>query len=135
MSIEVKISKARTQEIFDLCKVKAERLLDKEGAVEKICRECELWLKEVPGVGDDLKNIPVFISMVRAYLTKEYTDSSRAVIVKIVATILYCVSPLDIIPDAFPAGYVDDGGFVALCYLKVKPDVEKYLAWRDGESA
>lgn len=123
----------KVQAAFDEFKKRAEKLLADDGAVEKILRECEGLLKCIPKVGDDLKNVPVFISLIRAYITKEYTEPSRRAIIALLAGVLYCVTPIDLIPDFLgPIGMIDDAAVVAFCYTYAKPDIEAYALWRDN---
>lgn len=123
----------KVQAAFEEFKKRAEKLLADDGAVEKILRECEEWLKCIPKVGDDLKNVPVFISLIRAYITKEYTEPSRRAIIALLAGVLYCVTPIDLIPDFLgPIGMIDDAAVVAFCYTYAKPDIEAYALWRDN---
>ena len=131
--MEKSTQQEKVQEVFDEFKKRAEKLLADDGAVEKILRESEAWLEALPKVGDDLKNIPVFISLIRAYITKEYTASSRRAIIALLAGVLYCVTPVDLIPDFLgPLGLVDDATVVAFCYKYAKPDIEAYAQWRDN---
>ncbi len=40
---------------------------------------------------------------------------------------------IDLIPDFIPViGLVDDMAVVSACVKKIKPELEKYLAWREA---
>ncbi|MEI6423873.1 MAG: YkvA family protein [Lentisphaerota bacterium] len=53
----------------------------------------------------------------------------------VVFTLLYALSPLDLIPDAIPfIGVVDDVSLMYLCYKVIEGEVEKYRRWRSREA-
>ena len=76
--------------------------------------------------------IPILISLVRSYIRKEYKDVPIGTIVAIISALIYCLSPVDAIPDIIPGfGYVDDAAVVAACLKLVKSDVDEYQKWRE----
>ena len=110
----------------------AETTLQDEDKIERLLQRAERKLRSIPRVGDILAILPVYISLVRSYVTKEYTDIPIGSIIAIVSAITYVVSPVDIIPDFIPAaGYLDDAAVVAACVALVKSDVDEYVAWRE----
>ena len=49
---------------------------------------------------------------------------------KIILTLVYVFSPIDIIPDFFPGiGSVDDAGMVLLCIAAARADIEDFRRW------
>ncbi|MBP5279988.1 MAG: DUF1232 domain-containing protein, partial [Erysipelotrichaceae bacterium] len=74
--------------------------------------------------------IRLFTSLVRSYAKKEYREIPVGTIIAIVATLIYFVSPIDILPDFIPGfGYVDDAAVVAFCFMNVKSDLDLYRNW------
>lgn len=52
-----------------------------------------------------------------------------------VFTLIYALSPLDLIPDWIPViGLLDDVSLIYLCYKIIIGEVGKYSSWRDRES-
>jgi len=48
------------------------------------------------------------------------------------ASLVYVVSPLDIIPDVVPFfGYMDDAAILRWAYLSVKGQVKEFAIWRE----
>ena len=75
------------------------------------------------------------ISMIRSYITKEYTAISPKVIVSLVAAILYLLAGKDIIPDKVPVvGYVDDLAVFAAAFLVNEPELSAYSKWREEQA-
>lgn len=105
-------------------------LKDAEKCEELFCR-MERKLACVPAVGEELSRLPVFASMVRSWLCKEYTAAPMGTIIAIVSAVVYFVSPIDLIPDTLPGvGHVDDVAVIAACYKMVRDDVIEYDEWR-----
>lgn len=110
---------------------KAKALLNDDEKIEKFLQECEELLFVVPAIGDILSDIPTIISMLRAYLKKEYTDVSNAAIISLLAGMLYFAAPVDFVPDFIPGmGKVDDIAILAFVIRKTEQDLEKYKEWQ-----
>ncbi len=45
-----------------------------EDKVERLLQRLERKLESIPKIGDKLSHIPVFISLIKNYVKKEYTD-------------------------------------------------------------
>ena len=81
-------------------------------------------------------DVPLMISMIRSYITKEYTAISPKVIVSLVAAIIYLLAGKDIIPDKVPVvGYADDLAVFAAAFLVNEPELNAYSQWREQTAA
>ena len=77
---------------------------------------------------DDLK---LMVDIIRAYVKGEYKAIPFWTIASIIATLLYVLCPIDLIPDYIPIfGYVDDGAVVAACLRLIEKDLIKYKKWK-----
>jgi uncharacterized membrane protein YkvA (DUF1232 family) len=75
------------------------------------------------------------IRLLRAYYRRDYRDLPRKSLVTIIATIIYFVSPIDLIPDWIPlAGYLDDAFLVGLVLKSVKDDLDVFMQWEAQQS-
>ena len=112
----------------------AEKTLNDPDEMERFLQRLEEKLKIVPVAGGVLSNIPVFISMIRSYINKEYSDIPLGTIIAIISALLYFLSPLDAIPDGIPVfGYADDAAVIIACLNLVQSDVDEYKAWRGSK--
>ena len=51
----------------------------------------------------------------------------KGTVAAIIGTLLYVLSPADLIPDVIPVvGYLDDAAVLALCLKFAKHDVDEY---------
>lgn len=110
----------------------ATEILNDEDKLERLLQRLEQKLASIPKLGKHLSHIPVFASLLRSYIKREYTDIPIGTIVAIISAVVYFVSPVDIIPDFVPgAGYIDDAGVIVACLALVDSDVKEYMRWRE----
>ncbi|HEM6115711.1 YkvA family protein [Streptococcus pluranimalium] len=110
---------------------KADALLRDDAKMEPFLEKLEKKLKWIPFVRQELKMIPILISMVRSYWKKDYTRVPRRTMLAIVSALIYFLSPIDVIPDWIPVlGQLDDALVVATCWKLVNKDVEDYRQWQ-----
>ena len=114
----------------------AQGIISDTSGVEKILRQLENKLKEVPVIGDTLSNLPTMISMVKAWITKEYTVVSPKVIACLVGATLYFLKKDDLINDRIPVvGLADDVAVMGLALKLSEPELEAFKAWKESKNA
>ncbi len=85
----------------------------------------------IPYIGEYASDIASLVSLVRSYIKKEYTEIPLGMIISIVSTFIYIVSPLDLIPDAIPIiGHVDDLFLLGFVLKLIRSDIIDYKKWR-----
>lgn len=86
----------------------------------KLIKSTSKWVREV-GLQSKL-----LYQMLRDSVNKKF-KAPWATISTITATLLYVVSPIDIIPDFFPGiGLIDDALMIALCISIIRRDLKRY---------
>ena len=123
-------------------KVEAEVILDDEEMSNDFINKAEEKAKKAAGknistkkmtVRDFVSYISLFTSLVRSYVRKEYKEIPIGTIVAVVATLLYFVSPIDILPDFIPGiGYIDDAAVVAFSFMNLKSDLDRFRRWKES---
>ena len=109
----------------------AEDLIKDSGKLEALLQQLEQKLQEVPTVGNPLSKVPLMISMIRSYITKEYTEVSPKVIITLVASIIYLLKGKDLIPDNIPVlGFADDIAIFSAAFMLDEPELKAYEQWR-----
>ncbi len=73
-------------------------------------------------------------SLLQDYWAGEYKNVPWKLIASIGFAAAYLVSPLDIIPDFFPAlGFVDDAAVFALVLSSFQSELDDYKAWKERQ--
>lgn len=71
------------------------------------------------------------VLLVSDYLRGRYVDIPWWAIAAVVFSLIYALSPIDLIPDFIPViGLMDDAAVFALCVGLVEKDLKRYAEWR-----
>lgn len=112
-------------------KEKAKAYLDDDEKMEKLFRDFEDKLKLIPKIGNRASDLAVLLSLIRAYIKKQYTDVSPSTIMLAVAGLIYVVTPVDLIPDyILGPGLLDDAAVIGIVLQAIQMDLNKYKKWQ-----
>ena len=93
--------------------------------------EIEEKFKSNGPLGKFISDLKLLFSLIQDYISGEYREIPWWSIAAIVATLLYVLSPIDLIPDFIPViGYIDDALVVAACLAMVGQDLQNYKDWK-----
>ena len=131
----MEFNKDKAQGLLDQGIAEAEQILGDTSKVDEILMQLEDKMKKIPAIGETLSGVPLTIAMVKAWITKEYTEVSPKVIACLVGAILYLVKKKDLIPDNIPIiGLADDLGVMALALKMCEPELKAFSQWRDAKN-
>ena len=120
------------KEILNGFKEQAEELLKEPEKVEELLQKLEDKARDLPVAGDALSRLPLMISMIRAYIRKEYTVVSPKVIATLVCAVLYLFVGKDLISDKTPVlGLLDDIAMFVIAFMLCEKELDAYAAWRE----
>ena len=106
----------------------AHKVMDNQEKIEKIASNETLHKY--------LNDIKLYFQMLGDVFTGKYKKVPVGTIAAIVGTLLYVLSPIDLIPDFIPVvGYLDDAAMLAVCLNFTRFDVEEYKKSRKQLSA
>lgn len=78
--------------------------------------------------------VRLFLSLIKDYWNKKYTDIPWVSIAAAVFSLLYFLNPIDLIPDFILGwGFLDDAGVFSLVITSIKDDLDKYRVWKESE--
>lgn len=116
---------------IDKNKEKAIQFIDDDEKVEETLQDFEKRLKLIPKIGGRASDVAVMLSMVRAYVKKQYRQVPKTSILLAIATGIYVVNPFDVMPDVLPfVGYVDDAAAIGMLLQSIHMDLGKYKEWQ-----
>ena len=113
---------------------RAEEMLNDPNKVEEMLQKLEARMKAVPTIGEALSRLPLMISMIRAYIRKEYTDVPPKTIASMLGAVLYLLISRDLIPDKTPIiGLADDIAVGGVALKLNEAELNAYSAWREAK--
>lgn len=131
---EFSIDKAK--EVVNEGIAQAQELIQDPSKVGGLLQEVEQKIRDIPYVGENIADIPVMISMVKSYITKEYTAVSPKVVASVVSALLYLIKKKDIVPDNIPLlGHVDDIAVITVAMKLCEPEIAAYKEWKAAQPA
>lgn len=77
----------------------------------------------------------LLLSVIRDWIRGYYDVIPVGSLVVIFIALLYFLSPIDIVPDFLPAGFVDDAFIISLVTTQLSSDLEKYRRWKAAVSS
>ncbi len=120
--------------VYSKCYTSAAKMLSKKKVVSKKIQQAKKIferLKNFPRLEKLSNNIVVFCDLLSDYLDGTYPNLPLATIVTVLASLLYLILPIDVIPDFAPfVGYLDDASVLAFVYNAVQNDITEYLEWK-----
>ncbi len=88
-------------------------------------------LDELPFVDRDLTRWQLY-----AYANGNYKDISNTSIVAVIGSLLYFISPLDVVPDfILGLGFLDDAFIIGYVFNKITKELDQYQKWKDNQKA
>ena len=77
------------------------------------------------------QNLRLLVPLIRDYWKGTYRDVSAKSIVIFVASLVYLISPIDLIPDyIIGLGQIDDAAILGLSLYFMEKDLLKYKEWK-----
>ena len=109
------VSLEKAKEVLENGMKTADEWLGSNEKMEQLFNDVSSRLKTTPLIGDTINDFPTMVSMVKDYVSKDYTKVSPKVIATVVSAFLYLISRKDIIPDNVPVlGILDDLAVIGL---------------------
>ena len=113
---------------------KAKKIINDDEKLKKLIEDV---LKKMKEISSDKKtsaklndSLRLFIRIINAYTSKEYTYVPWKTICLIVAGLIYFIYPVDLIPDFIPvSGLIDDIALIAWIYESIQDDIDNFLEW------
>jgi uncharacterized membrane protein YkvA (DUF1232 family) len=86
-------------------------------------------------IKDIRKDLLLLVRLIKRWSKGEYKDVSKKTILSIIATLLYFVNPIDMIPDILPIiGFADDTAILLYILNLVGHEIDSFKEWERLET-
>lgn len=81
------------------------------------------------------EQIGLLSRMLKSYASGQYRDIPWKTLIRMIAVLIYFVSPIDFIPDLLPiVGITDDVALVVWLISAIRDDIEKFRFWERSQA-
>ncbi|HEV7348270.1 YkvA family protein [Telluribacter sp.] len=81
-------------------------------------------------LNEAMSQVQLLVRMVKSYASGDYRGIASSSFVKVVASLIYFVSPIDLIPDFLPIiGLADDLALLAWLFKTLDNEIQKFNVW------
>ena len=129
------VNEKDVRNILDASAAQAEALLGDPDKVDALLAQVKTSVSDLPqAAAGALQNIPLMASMIKGYVTQQYTNVSPKVVASVLGSLLYLVKGKDLIPDSIPVlGLVDDVAVIALAMKLNEKELDDFKQWQDDQ--
>ena len=79
------------------------------------------------------EQLGIVTRLLRAYASGDYRQLPWKTLIRVIAVLIYFVSPIDILPDFLPiVGFTDDIALMLWLFSGLGDDIEKFRQWESG---
>jgi len=113
----------------------AEEYLHDKGKAEGLLNQAIAKATTKKGALDDVwERLQLLFEAFRSWIKGDYKSIPTRSIITIIATILYFVNPLDLIPDFIVGlGLVDDAAVIAFAMKQINNDLDSFKEWKEKQ--
>jgi len=116
---------------------KAAKVLKKPEKLSRLVREATNKAKKLDkgSIGETKDSLLSLFRLAKAYGTGEYRSISWSNLVLLVASIIYFVTPIDLIPDFLLAmGYFDDVAILTWTVKAISEELDQFKLWEKNQA-
>jgi len=86
-------------------------------------------------IQDIKKDLLLLVRLIKRWSKGEYKDVSKKTIISVIATLLYFVNPIDLIPDLLPIiGFTDDTAILLYVLNLIGHEIDSFKEWERLET-
>lgn len=84
--------------------------------------------KQLSELWQDLK---LLLELIKDWMKGEYKELAKSTVLLIIGSLIYLVSPIDLIPDFLIGGFIDDIAVLGYVIKKISDELNAYKIWKD----
>lgn len=131
-------TRSRASDLFRTKCTEAEQLIDNPSDVLTLLDAVKNWTVRFSRKmnSDAVQSLTTVFRMVSAAVSGEYQGLSKSTIACLVGSLLYCITPIDVIPDAIPVvGLFDDAFVLSLTVKHIAEEIKTFRMWERLKAA
>lgn len=136
-SVKDLLSKVISSTFYKSALGKAPRIAKNADSLLKLLRNALLKTQKmgVGGMFDEIREkVTILGSLIKAYATGEYRQIELPNLLKIIAGLIYFISPIDLIPDFLPyIGLTDDVALLLFIMKSIDGELIKFDNWKKAK--
>ena len=109
---------------------KAKLYLNDNTRLSELIANAGIKIKNNNQLSDIVDEIKTLTSLVMDFSKKRYTNISASTVITIIAGLIYLVNPVDLIPDIFIGGFVDDAAVLGYILKRIGSELDQYKQWK-----
>lgn len=103
--------------------------------VDKLLQDEATAQRKGRNLKEAFKDFTLLYHLLKDYAQNNYTTAPWKLITAVGFAVAYLISPIDVIPDILPGGFIDDAGVFAIVMRAFQMDIDAYRAWREKAPA
>ena len=116
----------------------AYKILSKPLTILKVLKSVLDYLKKHGSIKEitvDVRDkVAILTRLLHAYSKGKYTEISKMNAALTLGALLYLLTPLDLIPDFFLGGLLDDIAILTWVFKNFKSEIDSFLAWEQVQT-
>lgn len=114
---------------------KASEIIKDKKKARKLLEEAMLKAKDNrSGPVDEMwTTLQLVFSLVKDWIKGDYKSIPKGSLMVIIVGLIYFITPLDMIPDLIPGGFVDDVVILGFLLKQIGSDIDNYKFWKDEQ--
>lgn len=84
--------------------------------------------KQLSELWQDLK---LLLELIKDWMKGEYKELAKSTVLLIIGSLIYLVSPIDLIPDFLIGGFIDDIAVLGYVIKKISDELNAYKIWKN----
>ena len=126
----VKIMKIDFDNIFKNLNSKSNAIYHDNEKLQKLILNAKDLAEENTTLKKVWTDIKLSFDLVKDWIKGEYKDVHKSSLILIIGGFIYLVSPIDLIPDFLPGGFLDDAAILAYVFKKIGEELLFYKEWK-----
>jgi len=122
--------KINFEEVIQNLRYKANKIYNDTPRLKRLLKTAKEKAEGNKQLNTILSYIKLLLELMKYWKEGQYTDLSKNTVIMVIISLIYLVSPIDIIPDFLIGGFVDDAAIIAYVIKNISGELNMYKEWK-----